>query len=214
MDTLLNDVEARVLGSLMEKSMTTPEYYPLSLNSLTNACNQKSNRDPVVSFDEPTVVRALDSLREKQIVVLSASSRVPKYAEIFSETRKLVNREAVLIMVLLLRGPQTLGELRGRTERVYKFADLAEVESTLDDLIESGYVTKLAKTAGRKESRYAHLLAGEVELEAEFPRPEKAAIIVRAENERISALEEELQKLREDLTALQSDFSKFKKEFE
>lgn len=214
MDILLNDIEVRVLGSLMEKSMATPEYYPLSLNGLTNACNQKSNRDPVVSFDEPTVVRALDSLREKQLVVLSASSRVPKYAEIFSETNKLVNREAALIMVLLLRGPQTLGELRGRTERVYKFADLAEVESTLDDLIESDYVTKLAKTAGRKESRYAHLLSGAVELEAEFPRPEKAAIIVRAENERISALEEELQKLREDLTALQSDFSKFKKEFE
>ena len=214
MDILLNDVEVRVLGSLMEKSMTTPEYYPLSLNGLTNACNQKSNRDPVVSFDEPTVVRALDSLREKQLVVLSASSRVPKYAEIFCETRKLVNREAALIMVLLLRGPQTLGELRGRSERVYKFADLSEVESTLDDLIESGYVTKLAKTAGRKESRYAHLLSGEVELEAEFPRPEEAAIIVRAENERISALEEELQKLREDLTVLQSDFSKFKKEFE
>src|SRR5210317_2268128 len=120
MDILLNDIEARVLGSLLEKSMTTPEYYPLSLNALTNACNQKSNRDPVVSFDETAVVRALDSLREKQLVVLSASSRVPKYAEIFSEIRKLVKREAVLIMVLLLRGHQTVGELRGRTERVYK----------------------------------------------------------------------------------------------
>ena len=116
MDILLNDVEVRVLGSLMEKSMTTPEYYPLSLNALTNACNQKSNRDPVVSFDETTVVRALDSLREKQRVVLSASSRVPKYAEIFSGNRKMVIRESALIMVLMLRGPQTIGELRGRTE--------------------------------------------------------------------------------------------------
>ena len=214
MDILLNDIEVRVLGSLMEKSMTTPEYYPLSLNALTNACNQKSNRDPVVDFDEPTVVRALDSLRAKQLVVLSASSRVPKYAEIFSETRKLVNRESALVMVLLLRGPQTLGELRARTERAYKFADIAEVESTLDDLIDSEYVTRLARMAGRKESRYAHLLAGEVEIEAEVPRPERAAIIVRAENERIAALEEELQKLRENLTALQADFSKFKKEFE
>jgi uncharacterized protein YceH (UPF0502 family) len=214
MDIVLNDIEVRVLGSLMEKSMTTPEYYPLSLNALTNACNQKSNRNPVVSFDETTVVRALDSLRKKQLVVLSASSRVPKYAEVFSETRKLVNREAVLIMVLLLRGSQTVGELRARTERVYKFADLAEVESTLDELSESGYVTKLARLAGRKESRYSHLLAGEVEIEAEAPKPEKAAIIVRAENERIAALEEELQKLREDLTVLQSAFSTFKKEFE
>jgi len=113
-----------------------------------------------------------------------------------------------------MRGPQTLGELRGRCERAYKFVDLAEVESTLEDLIESGYVTRLEKMAGRKESRYAHLLAGEVEQEAELPRPEKAAIIVQAENERITDLEEELQKLREDFTALQSDFSKFKKEFE
>ena len=198
----------------MEKSMTTPEYYPLSLNALTNACNQKSNREPVVSFDETTVVRALDSLREKQLVVLSASSRVPKYAEIFTETRKLVNREAALIMVLLLRGPQTVGELRGRTERIYRFADLDEVESTLDELSESDYVVKLARMAGRKEPRYAHLLAGEVEMEAEAPPPEKATIIVRAENDRLAALEEELQKLRADLTALQAEFAEFKKEYE
>ena len=214
MNILLNDIEVRVLGSLMEKSMTTPEYYPLSLNALTNACNQKSNREPVVSFDETTVVRALDSLREKQLVVLSAASRVPKYAEIFTETRKLVNREAALIMVLLLRGPQTVGELRGRTERIYRFADLDEVESTLDELSESGYVIKLARMAGRKESRYAHLLAGEVEIAAESPTPEKATIIVRAENDRLTALEEELQKLRGDLTALQAEFAEFKKEFE
>ena len=115
MDILLNYIEVRVLASLMEKSMTTPEYYPLSLNALTNACNQKSNREPVVAFDETTVVRALDGLREKQLVVLSASSRVPKYAEIFVDTRKLVKREAALLMVLMLRGPQTVGELRGRT---------------------------------------------------------------------------------------------------
>ena len=214
MDILLNDVEVRVLGSLMEKSMTTPEYYPLSLNALTNACNQKSNRDPVVSFDETTVVRALDSLREKQLVVLSASSRVPKYAEIFSGNRKLVTRESALIMVLMLRGPQTIGELRGRTERAYKFGDLEEVEATLAELDESGYVTKLPRMPGRKESRYAHLLAGNVEIEEEAPRPEPAAIVVRAENERIAALEEEVQRLRQEFDALQDKFTKFKKEFE
>ena len=214
MDILLNDVEVRVLGSLMEKSMTTPEYYPLSLNALTNACNQKSNRDPVVSFDETTVVRALDSLREKQLVVLSASSRVPKYAEIFSGNRKLVTRESALIMVLMLRGPQTIGELRGRTERAYKFGDLEEVEVTLAELDESGYVTKLPRMPGRKESRYAHLLAGNVEIEEEAPRPEPAAIVVRAENERIAALEEEVQRLRQEFDALQDKFTKFKKEFE
>jgi len=207
MNILLNDIEVRVLGSLMEKSMTTPEYYTLSLNALTNACNQKSNRDPVVTFDETTVVRALDSLREKQLAVLSASSRVPKYAEVFAGNRKLVNREVALIMVLLLRGPQTLGELRGRTERAYKFEDLAEAEATLEELEESGYPTKLPRMAGRKESRYAHLLAGEVQVEEAAPRLEPAAIVVRAENERITALEEEVQRLRQE-------FDKFKREFE
>jgi uncharacterized protein YceH (UPF0502 family) len=214
MDILLNDVEVRVLGSLMEKSMTTPEYYPLSLNALTNACNQKSNRDPVVSFDETAVVRALDSLRDKQLVVLSASSRVPKYAEIFSGNRKLVTRESALIMALMLRGPQTIGELRSRTERAYKFEDLAEVEATLDELDESDYVTKLPRMPGRKESRYAHLLAGKIQIEEEVARPEPAAIVVRAENERIAALEEDVQKLRQELETLQDEFAKFKKEFE
>lgn len=214
MDILLDDAEVRVLGSLMEKSMTTPEYYPLSLNALTNACNQKSNREPVVAFDETTVVRALDNLREKQLAVLSASSRVPKYAEVFVDTRKLVKREAALLMMLLLRGPQTLGELRSRTERVYRFEDLAEVEATLDELSESGYLTKLPRLAGRKESRYAHLMAGEVEAEAEAPRPERATIVVRRENDRILALEEELQNLRQDFNALQAAFEKFRQEFE
>jgi len=214
-DILLNDIEVRVLASLMEKSMTTPEYYPLSLNALTNACNQKSNREPVVAFDETTVVRALDRLREKQLVVLSASSRVPKYAEIFVDARKLVKREAALLMVLMLRGPQTIGELRGRTERVYPFADLAEAEATLDELAESGYITKLPRLAGRKEPRYAHLLSGEVQAaEEEAPKPEKAAIVVRAENARIATLEEEVQNLRQDFNALQAAFEKFRKEFE
>jgi len=214
MDILLNDAEVRILGSLMEKSMTTPEYYPLSLNALTNACNQKSNRNPVIAFDETTVVRGLDSLRQKQLVVLSASSRVPKYAEVFTNTRRLVAREAALIMILLLRGPQTLGELRGRTERVYKFGDLAEVEATMEELEESGYVTKLPRMAGRKESRYAHLLAGDVQIEEAAPRPEPAALAVRAENERIATLEEEHLKLREDFNRLQEEFKRFRKEFE
>jgi uncharacterized protein YceH (UPF0502 family) len=214
MDILLNDIEVRVLGSLLEKSMTTPDYYPLSLNALTNACNQKSNREPVVAFDEASVVRALDSLREKQLAMLSTSSRVPKYSEIFVNIRKLVKREAALLMVLMLRGPQTIGELRGRTERVYRFEDLAEVEATLDELAESGYVTKLPRMAGRKESRYAHLLAGEVEIETVVPRPEPATVIVRAENDRITELEEELQKLRHDFDVLQIAFETFRKEFE
>jgi uncharacterized protein YceH (UPF0502 family) len=214
MDILLNDIEVRVLGSLLEKSMTTPDYYPLSLNALTNACNQKSNREPVVSYDETTVVRALDSLREKQLVVLSASSRVPKYAEVFVEIRKLVKREASLLMALLLRGPQTMGELRSRTERIYRFEKLSEVEATLNELSESGYVTRLPRMAGRKEPRYTHLFAGDVEIETDAPAPEPAAIIVRAENERIAALEEETHRLRQQFDKLQSAFEAFRKEFE
>jgi len=214
MDILLNDIEARVLGSLMEKGMTTPEYYPLSLNALKNACNQKSNREPVVDYDETTVVRALDSLRTKQLVVLSTSSRVPKYAEIFTGNRKMVTREAALLMVLLLRGPQTLGELRNRTERAYKFQDLEDVETTLEELCSIGYITRLPRMAGRKEPRYAHLLSGEVNIEAVSPAPEPATIAVRAENERIAALEEELQQLRHDFNALQAEFEKFRQEFE
>ena len=214
MDIILNDIEARVLGSLMEKGMTTPEYYPLSLNALKNACNQKSNREPVVDYDEKTVVRALDSLRTKQLVVLSTSSRVPKYAEIFTGTRKMVTREAALLMVLLLRGPQTVGELRNRTERVYKFQDLEDVETTLEELCSIGYITRLPRMAGRKEPRYAHLLSGEVNIEAISPGPEPATIAVRTENERIAALEEELQQLRHDFNALQAEFEKFRREFE
>jgi uncharacterized protein YceH (UPF0502 family) len=214
MDILLNDIEVRVLGSLLEKSMTTPDYYPLSLNALTNACNQKSNREPVVSYDETTVVRALDSLREKQLVVLSASSRVPKYAEVFVEIRKLVKREASLLMALLLRGPQTMGELRSRTERIYRFEKLSEVEATLNELSESGYVKRLPRMAGRKEPRYTHLFAGDVEIETDAPAPEPAAIIVRAENERIAALEEETHRLRQQFDKLQSAFEAFRKEFE
>jgi uncharacterized protein YceH (UPF0502 family) len=214
MDILLNDIEVRVLGSLLEKSMTTPDYYPLSLNALTNACNQKSNREPVVAYDETTVVRALDSLREKQLVVLSASSRVPKYAEVFVEIRKLVKREASLLMALLLRGPQTVGELRSRTERIYRFEDLSEVEATLDELSDSGYIVKLPRVPGRKEPRYAHIFAGDVEIRTDAPAPEPAAIIVRAENERIAALEEEIHRLRHEFDKLQSAFETFRKEFE
>jgi uncharacterized protein YceH (UPF0502 family) len=213
MDIVLNEIEVRILGSLMEKSMTTPEYYPLSLNALTNACNQKSNREPVVAFDETTVAGALDSLREKQLVVLSASSRVPKYAEIFVDSRKLVKREAALLMVLMLRGPQTVGELRGRTERAYRFADLADVEATLDEMCDMGLITRLTRTAGRKEPRFAHLLSGKVEIEKEAT-PGSAPVITRTENERIAAVEEGLRELHHKVEALQAELAKFRKEFE
>lgn len=214
MDIILNDVEVRVLGCLIEKSMTTPDYYPLSLHSLTTACNQKSNRNPVVLFEDSVVVRGLNSLKEKRFVVQGDSSRVPKYAEIFVSGQNLLSREAAILMVLFLRGPQTIGELRTRTERSYKFDNVQDVESVLEDLIDSDYVAKLPVQPGRKEPRFGHLLAGEPELEAIAPKLEPATVIVNAENEKIKSLIGEVEKLREELSQLKNDFSRFKSEFE
>jgi len=156
----LNAVGQRVLGALIEKEMTTPDYYPLSLNSLASACNQKSNRNPVVQYDEKTIVRALDELKSQQMVWQSDASRVPKYGENFVKLRKLLNREAAIISLLLVRGPQTVGELRGRSERLCPFTDLEQVQETLNGLLDLDFVIKLPRQAGRKESRYSHLLAG------------------------------------------------------
>ena len=221
---VLNRVEVRVLGSLIEKQITTPEYYPLSLNALTNACNQVSNREPVVSFDDKTVVRALESLREKKLVwmVTGAGSRVPKYEHRMAETFTLAEQEVAVLGVLMLRGPQTVGEIRGRTARMYEFQTLEEVEQVLDALMISEphpFVTKLPRQPGTKESRYAHLLGGEVKIEkideqTVAPRLEPAALEVRAENERIARLEEEIEALRLELGELKQQFLEFKKQFE
>ena len=221
---VLNRVEVRVLGSLIEKHVTTPEYYPLSLNALTNACNQTSNRDPVVSFDDKTVVRALESLREKKLVwmVTGAGSRVPKYEHRMAETFTLAEQEVAVLGVLMLRGPQTVGEIRGRTARMYEFQSLEEVEQVLDALMIAEphpFVTKLARQPGTKESRYAHLLGGEVKIEKTeeqtiTPRLEPAAMEVRAENERMAKLEEEVETLRLELGELKQQFLEFKKQFE
>lgn len=215
MDIELNDVETRVLGCLLEKSMTTPDYYPLTLNSLLTACNQKSNRLPVVSFDEATVARGLDSLKDKRLVVQGDSSRVPKYAEILVNSRNLLAQEAAILMVLMLRGPQTPGELRGRSERAFQFSSLSEVEERLAEMIESGYVQKLPRMPGRKEHRYAHLLAGEPQLEeAPVAAIEPAMREIKAENDKISFLVSEVERLRAELQHLREDFSRFKGEFE
>jgi len=216
MDILLNDIETRVLGALIEKEVTTPEYYPLSLNGLTAACNQKSNRSPVVSFDEQTVVRAIDSLKEKRLAVQGNMGRVPKYAQNFTRTHNLIAPEIAILCVLLLRGPQTIGELRGRTERLHSFAGLEAVEESLNSLTELGYVVRLPRQPGRKEHRYAHLLAGEPdrsEAAVETP-PEKATLVVRAENERLLALEQEVAELKAEIAGLQTSFEKFKDQFE
>ena len=217
---ILNPVEVRVLGSLIEKQITTPEYYPLSLNALTNACNQISNRDPVVSFDEKTVVRALESLREKQLAwMVTGSGRVPKYEHRLTEALSLAEQEVAVLCVLMLRGPQTAGEIRSRTGRLYEFQELSEVELTLEALMTTEpqpLVVKLPRQAGMKESRHAHLLSGEVRVEEQEPAPrlEAAALEVRAENERIARLEENLESLRQEFTELKQQFLDFRRQFE
>ena len=178
---ILNAVEVRALGALVEKEITTPEHYPLTLNALVNACNQISNRDPVLSFSEAMVTRALSGLREKSLagVFHGADSRVPKYAHRLQEAFALSGPETAVLCVLLLRGPQTVGELRGRTGRMYEFATLAEVESTLHTLATKKpqpLVAKLPRQAGFKESRFEHLLEGDVPLpSAEAARRLEAA---------------------------------------
>ena len=219
MDHILNPVEVRVLGSLIEKEITTPEYYPLTLNALTNACNQTSNRDPVVSFDEKTVARALESLREKQLVwMVTGVGRVPKYEHRFTEALKLAAQEVAVLCVLMLRGPQTTGEIRGRTGRLYEFKELEEVELTLQALMasEPPLVVRLPRQPGTKESRHAHLLAGEVQVEERevAPRLEPATLEVRQENERLTRLEEDLAEMRSELSDLKQQFVDFKKQFE
>ncbi len=222
MEPLLNAVEVRVLGALVEKEITTPEYYPLTLNSLTTACNQKSNRYPVVDFDEKTVVRALESLRDKGLArqVSGMDMRVPKHYHLFDEKLGLTRPQVAALCVLMLRGPQTVGEIRGRSGRLHEFADLSEVEAVLSALAERAegpLVAQLARQPGRKESRYAHLLMGqpqEDEQEDEGGPVDAAAVEVRAENERIAALEERVRELASELVALREEFARFKEQFE
>lgn len=219
MDMTLGDIEVRVLGSLIEKELTTPEYYPLSLNSLTNACNQKSNRDPVMTLTEEEVVRALDSLRFKQLVVLSADGgRVPKYRHLLAEKMGLMPAEQAIICELLVRGPQTVGELRTRGERMHSFSDLGAVEEVLQELMqrENPLIILMARQPGRKEGRYAQLFSGipENPAEEQMPPPEAARVRVMAENERIAKLEEEVVALRAEIAALQQQMTEFKAQFE
>ena len=219
MDMTLNENEVRVLGSLVEKELTTPEYYPLSLNSLTNACNQKSNRDPAMALTEEDVVRALDSLRFKQLAVLSAEGgRVPKYRHLLAEKLGLMPAEQAILCELLVRGPQTGGELRTRCERMHPFGDSAAVEEVLGELMvrETPLITLLPRQPGRKEGRYAQLFSGMPVCSEEISeaRPEPARQRVAAENERITMLEEEVAALRNEVASLQQQMSAFKAQFE
>jgi len=202
---LLDPVEVRVLGALMEKEVTTPEYYPLSLNALVNACNQKSNRDPVVDYDDDTVADALASLREKRFsLTITGGSRVHKYSQRISETLNLGRRESAVLCVLFLRGPQTLGEIKDRSERMFSFAELAETEIVLDKLAEwpgGALVKKLPRQPGQKEVRFSHLLSGEPDLQV---MPESASTLAPT---RVVQLERDLHDLR-------SEFDDLKRRFE
>ena len=204
-----------MLGALTEKDITTPDYYPLSLNALVNACNQKNNRDPVMSVDEDAVRQGLSSLQEKRLAgpAGGADSRVTKYEHRLQEVFNFDRREIAIICVLLLRGPQTPGELRGRADRMYHFETLEDVQSTLQRLMdrEPPLVAALARQPGTKESRYMHLFSGEPS-EAML-RPDVRTVPEELDSSRIAALENELSSLRSEISELRREFETFKQQF-
>ena len=215
MTTILTDIETRVLGSLIEKQVTTPEYYPLTLNALTLACNQKNNRYPVTAYAENQVADAVESLREKNLayVFYGSTSRVPKYKHVMPEVMHLNHAEVALMCVLMLRGAQTLGELRGNASRLHEFASLEEVEQTLNALISrepEPLVARLPRQPGQKEGRFAHLLSGEIDIEAATAPPAMSS----AAAPRRSSLEQKVEALAADVEQLKEQFEQFKKQFE
>lgn len=211
---LLTETEARVVGALIEKQLTTPDYYPLTMNALIAACNQKNNREPVVSYDEATVQKAVESLRDKNILYIfyGSSSRVPKYKHILPDVLELEPSETAVLAVLMLRGPQTIGEIRGRTGRMYDFKDLGDVNETLESLAkrEEPLVIRLQRSPGQSESRFAHLLCGEV---TSYTPPERAARNA-PNDERVEKLEQEVESLRTELDEFKATFEEFRKQFE
>ena len=211
MDLLLTEIEARVLGALVEKDITTPDYYPLSLNALVNACNQKNNREPVMHLGEDAVRQALDALQQNNLAgpASGADSRVTKYEHRLQEAFNFTRGETAILCVLLLRGPQTPGELRGRTERMHRFEALDEVQSTLQRLIERdpSLVKMLPRQPGTKESRYAHLLSGDVE----SWEPAASAPAASSEPDRLARLEEELASLRHKVAELRQQLAALRK---
>ena len=214
MSEILSEVEARVISALVEKQLTTPEYYPLTLNALVAACNQKTNREPVVSYDEQTVQKTLDVLRDKNLVYVfyGSTSRVPKYKHMLPQFFELESSETAVICVLMLRGAQTLGGLRERTQRLYEFSGVGEVNETLDNLSrrDEPLIVKLERQAGQKEARFAHLLCGEV---TSYQPPEKVSRST-ANAERIEKLEQEVESLKSELNEFKQNFEEFRKQFE
>ena len=217
MELSLAETEVRVLGALIEKDITTPEYYPLSLNALVNACNQKSNRDPVMQLDEDAVRDAVGALQERRMAgpAGGADSRVTKYEHRLQEVFNFTRPEIAVLCVLLLRGPQTPGELRGRTERMYRFESLDDVQSALQKLMQRdpALVKVLPRQPGTKEARWAHLLSGDV-------APDSAHTARAADDrssgdgERIARLEEEVSALRREVGDIKDQLERFRKQFE
>jgi len=217
MDIVLNDVEARVLGALVEKDITTPDYYPLSLNALVNACNQKNNRDPVMSLEDTAVRDALRGLQDLGLAgpASGADSRVTKYEHRLQDVFNFSRGETAVLCVLLLRGPQTPGELRGRTERMHYFEDLEAVQPSLQRLMqrEPPLATMLPRQPGTKESRYAHLLSGAIDV-AEVAARTASPSSSSGDSERISRLEETVATLRNEMSELKQQLAEFRKQFE
>lgn len=213
MNIHLTETEARALGSLIEKDITTPDYYPLSLNALVNACNQKNNREPVMNLDEQSVRQALEGLQNQRVAgpAKGADSRVTKFEHRLQEVFNFDRKETAIVCVLLLRGPQTPGELRTRCERMYRFEALDDVQSTLHKLMERepALVKMLPRQPGTKESRYAHLLSGDVE-------GWSAPVVAEApsEDDRVAGIERELGSLRNELDEIKQQFAEFRKMFE
>jgi len=211
---LLTDVEVRVLGALIEKDITTPDYYPLSLNALVNACNQKNNRDPVMALNGDVVRAALESLQRQRLAgpASGADGRVTKYEHRLQEVFNFDRREIAILCVLLLRGPQTPGELRGRTERMYRFEQLEDVHAAIDRLgqREPPLVAVLPRQPGTKESRYMHLLSGNAPVVDAGPAP----AAVSPAPDRLTQLENEVAQLRKEVGEMREQLAAFRKQFE
>jgi len=217
MDIVLNEIEARVLGALVEKDITTPDYYPLSLNALVNACNQKNNRDPVMNLEENKVRDALSGLQDTRLAgpASGADSRVTKYEHRLQDVFNFSRGETAVMCVLLLRGPQTAGELRGRTERMHRFEDLEAVQSSLQKLMQrEPALVVMLRQPGTKESRYAHLLSGEIDVGELASGRATAALADQGDWERIVRLEEQVADLQRDFSDLKQVVEAFRKQFE
>ena len=214
MQPTLDAIAVRVLGALVEKEITTPDNYPLSLNSLVAACNQTSAREPVMDLDENAVNRTVNELRQRSLVraVQQSGSRVMKFRHLMVESFNLDGPELAAMCVLMLRGPQTPGEIKGRSSRLYDFPDLEKVESTLEALINRAtpLVARLPRRPGQKDSRYAHLLSGDAPVEA----PEVVTPSAVAEGGRIEALEQAVNALRAELVDLRTQLDEFRKQFQ